>query len=129
MSSKMSVSLGVFDFSSFLCFSFIVVLSGGTLWHFQRLLQCIKCIILEFTPSTTTLYPPSLDSWNSFNRYHFCIYMHVYTFFCTIFTLLPPFSTTSFLPLVLNLKCLQTIMKGFFRGIKLTMIKRRWKIN
>jgi hypothetical protein len=34
---------------------------------------------------------PSPHSWNSFNRYHFCIYIHVYTFFCTIFTLLPPF--------------------------------------
>jgi hypothetical protein len=24
---------------------------------------------------------PFLNSWNSFSRYHFCIYMHVYTYF------------------------------------------------
>jgi hypothetical protein len=23
---------------------------------------------------------PSPNSWNIFNRYHFCIYIHVYTF-------------------------------------------------
>jgi hypothetical protein len=29
--------------------------------------------------------PPflSLDSWNSFNRSHFCIYIHVYTLFAS----------------------------------------------
>jgi hypothetical protein len=39
-------------------FSFIVVLGGGTLWHLQRLLPCIKYVILEFTPSTSHFYPP-----------------------------------------------------------------------
>jgi hypothetical protein len=32
------------------------VLSGGTLWHLHKFLQYI---ILEFTPFTTLLYPPS----------------------------------------------------------------------
>jgi hypothetical protein len=41
----------------------------------------INYIILEFTPSTAPLYLSSPDSWNSFNRYRFYIYMHVYTFF------------------------------------------------
>jgi hypothetical protein len=59
---------------------FIVVLGGGKLRHLQRFLQYIKYIIPEFTPSTSLLHPPSPDSWNSFNRYHFCIYIHVYTF-------------------------------------------------
>jgi hypothetical protein len=45
-------------------FPFMVVLCGGTLWHLQRHLQCINCIILEFTPSTSALYPPP-HSWNS----------------------------------------------------------------
>jgi hypothetical protein len=27
------------------------------------------------------LNSPLPNSWSSFNRYHFCIYMHVYTFF------------------------------------------------
>jgi hypothetical protein len=27
------------------------------------------------------LYPPSHHSWNSFNRYHFSIYIHVHTVF------------------------------------------------
>jgi hypothetical protein len=40
-------------------FSFIVVLGGGTLWHLQRFLQCIKYSILEFTPYTSLLHSPS----------------------------------------------------------------------
>jgi hypothetical protein len=50
---------------------------------------------LNSFPPLLSFIPSSPDSWNSFNRYHFCIYMHVYTFFFTIFTLLLPFSTTS----------------------------------
>jgi hypothetical protein len=40
-------------------------------------------------PFYCSLYPCSPDSWNSFNKYHLCIYMHVYTFFA-------PFSPTHF---------------------------------
>jgi hypothetical protein len=38
-------------------FFFIVTLGGGTLWPLQKILQCIKYIILEFTPSTSLLFP------------------------------------------------------------------------
>jgi hypothetical protein len=60
---------------------FIVAVGGGTLYHLWRFLQCVNYIILVFTPSTALLHPLSPDTWNSFNRYHFCIYKHVYTLF------------------------------------------------
>jgi hypothetical protein len=40
----------------------------------------------------------SPDSWSTFSRYHFRIYLHLYTFYCTIFTLLPPFPQHLLLP-------------------------------
>jgi hypothetical protein len=33
------------------------------------------------SPSPLLFHAPSTDSWNSFNRYHFCIYIHMYTLF------------------------------------------------
>jgi hypothetical protein len=60
---------------------------------------------ISYLNSSLLLLPfifPSPDSWNRFNRYHFYIYMHVYTFFCTVFTLLHSFPTTFPLPLVPN---------------------------
>jgi hypothetical protein len=52
------VQSSLFYFLNFILFYFIVVQGGGTLWHLQKFLQCIKCIIVEFTPSTALLYPP-----------------------------------------------------------------------
>jgi hypothetical protein len=37
--------------------------------------------MLELTHSTIPLFPPSPHSWNCFNRYHFSIYIPVYTVF------------------------------------------------
>jgi hypothetical protein len=51
----------------------------------------IKYAIGEFTPSTIILHSPSPNPWNSFNRYHFIIYIHVYT----VFALCSPFYTLS----------------------------------
>jgi hypothetical protein len=54
--------------------------AGGTLLHFQKFLQYIKHVILN---SLTLSFSISLspDSWNSFNRSHFSIYIQVYTLF------------------------------------------------
>jgi hypothetical protein len=48
-----------FLWSFFLISFLIAMLGGGTLWHLQKFLQCIKYITLEFTPSTALLYPLS----------------------------------------------------------------------
>jgi hypothetical protein len=59
-------------------FLFIIAMGGSTLWHLHKLLQCIKYIIFEFTPSTIYLHLlPAPNSWSNFNRDHFCIYLHV----------------------------------------------------
>jgi hypothetical protein len=49
--------------------------------------------LLNHSPSFPPL--PHLDSWSNFNRYRFCIDLHVYTFSCTIFILLLLFTNTS----------------------------------
>jgi hypothetical protein len=45
-------------------------------------------------PQPFSFFSPSLYYWSSFNTYHFCIYLHVYTFYCTVFILLPLFPHT-----------------------------------
>jgi hypothetical protein len=56
----------------FILFS-MVDLGRGTLWHLQRFLQSLS------TPFP--LSPLLPHSWNSNNRYHFSIYIYVYTVF------------------------------------------------
>jgi hypothetical protein len=62
-------------------FFVVVVLGGGHCSIYKSSYNVSKYIILEFISSAALLHPPSPDSWNSFNRYHFFIYIHVYTFF------------------------------------------------
>jgi hypothetical protein len=59
--------------------------------HCGTYLKCIKYIILEFTPSTTLLYPLFPYLRNSFNWYIFSIYIHG---MCSIVTLLHLFSNS-----------------------------------
>jgi hypothetical protein len=57
-------------------FSFLLLFWVGL--HLQGLLQCTKytwIVHLCCCPSSP------LPSWNSFNRYHFCIYIYVYILF------------------------------------------------
>jgi hypothetical protein len=70
-------------------FSFVVALAGGKLWRLQRFLQCIKYIILEYTPF--------LEWFQRVSLLHLRTCVHI---FCTAFTLLPPFPTTSLPQLV-----------------------------
>jgi hypothetical protein len=56
-------------------------------------MQLERAVYEEFTPSTAPLYPPTPDSWNSYNRYHYCICMLMYTFsalYSLYYPLFPP---------------------------------------
>jgi hypothetical protein len=79
-----------------LYFLFFIVMQGGdTLWHLQTFLQYIKYTWI-YPLHHSPLFSPSSHSWNSFNRYHFSIYMLVYT----VFTPYSPSHTLSPLPLL-----------------------------
>jgi hypothetical protein len=66
------VSIHCFFFSlDFFILYFYYCCTKGTLWYLQNFLH--HSIIL--------LYPPSPHSWNSVNRSHFSIYIHVYRIF------------------------------------------------
>jgi hypothetical protein len=58
---------------------------------------------ISYLNSSPTLlfYHPSPDSWNSFNRYHFYVHLHVYTFFA-------PYSSSSFCQCYLPLPLVPT---------------------
>jgi hypothetical protein len=62
-------------------FSFIVVLIGVHCGIYKGSYNVPTTAYLNSTLSPFPFIPLSLDSWNRFNRYHFCIYIHIYTFF------------------------------------------------
>jgi hypothetical protein len=60
----------------------------------------LQYVIVEFTPSTILLYPPSPHSWNSLNRSHFSIsclctyyFHHIHTLICYLLPLVPTSQT------------------------------------
>jgi hypothetical protein len=55
---------------------------------------------LNSPPPPLSFIPPSPDSWNRFNMYNFCIYIHVYTLFALYSSSYPLFLAISLLPLV-----------------------------
>jgi hypothetical protein len=64
----------------------------GTMKHFQKFLQYINHIILNSFPPSFFI-PSFPHSWDSFNRSHFFMYIHVYT----VFELCSPFHSLSLL--------------------------------
>jgi hypothetical protein len=64
--------------SHFIYLFFIIVLGRGILWHLQKFLWYINIPYLNSPPPSFSFV---LHSWNSFNRYLFSIYIHVYTVF------------------------------------------------
>jgi hypothetical protein len=57
---------------AFYLFIYIAVLGVGTLWHLQRFLQYIKCIIFDFPPSAIPLYPPPPPTARLLSNQAFC---------------------------------------------------------
>jgi hypothetical protein len=56
--------------------SFFILLGRGPLWHLQKFLHCIKCIILQFTPLLLS-FIPSPHSQNIFASTYMCTqYLH-----------------------------------------------------
>jgi hypothetical protein len=72
-------------------FSFIVVMGEGYIVAFTQVLTMYQ-LYPTWIHLLYILLPLCFqDSWRSFNRYHFCIYLTCIHIFRTIFTLLPPF--------------------------------------
>jgi hypothetical protein len=55
--------------------------AGGTLWHLQKFYNISNISYLNSPPLSFSFIILYLHSWNSFNRSHFSIFIHVYTVF------------------------------------------------
>jgi hypothetical protein len=67
--------------TSLLFFKKIVMLGGGYIVAFTKVLTMHQINHTWIHQFTALFHPPSPDSWNSSNRCHFFIYIHVYTLF------------------------------------------------
>jgi hypothetical protein len=90
-----------FLFFFFFPFIFIVVLGRAHCTIYKSFYNISNISYVNSSPPPFS--PPHF--WNSFSRSHFLIYIHVYTVFCTVFTLSHPFPTFFHLPLVPPTSC------------------------
>jgi hypothetical protein len=78
------------DFEILFWVFFITVVLGGVHWSsYESSYNASNISYLKSPLLLLSFIPLSTDSWNSFNRYHVCIFLHVYTLFVPPFAYLP----------------------------------------
>jgi hypothetical protein len=99
LGSHEAIFFGMHYFYLYLYFLFYYCCAG---WEyivaFTKVLIMYQ-IYLDSPPPWLSFIPPP-DSWNCFNRYHFCVYIHLHTLFLHHVHPPIPFPTTSPLSLV-----------------------------
>jgi hypothetical protein len=80
---KSRQSSNVLEDQEYFFFFFYYCCAGwGYIEVFTKLSYNVSNVsFLNSPPSLLSFIPPSPNFWNSFNRYYFCIHIHVYTLF------------------------------------------------